>query len=287
MQKITPALLPSGLQDLLAPDAAHERRVSGRLLKGFERFGYGQVSPPLIEFEDSLLAGRGAALATQTFRVMDPLSQEMMGVRPDITMQAARIASSRLQNETRPLRLAYNGTTVRVKAEKRGGARQVRQAGLELIGVADAKADAEVLAVAAVGLAGLGVDDLVIDISLPGLVSEVLRHSDVSAGVQAEITAAVECKDTCAVNAANLSGYATSLVAMVEAAGPAEAALQKLQTLDLPEAGKTQVAHVAAVLEHVKALGVQADFTVDPVENRGFEYYTQVSFALFSRSSQN
>ena len=282
MQKSTPALLPSGLQDLLAPYAAHERKVSGRLLKYFERFDYAQVSPPLIEFEDSLLSGRGSALATQTFRVMDPLSQEMMGVRPDITMQVARIASSRLQNEPRPLRLAYNGSTIRAKAEKRGGARQIRQAGLELIGVADAKADAEVLAVAAAGLAGLGINDLVIDISLPGLVGEVLRHSNISAGAHADITAAVECKDTCAVKDVGVAGLAE----MIEAAGPAEAALQQLQSLDIPETGKQQVAHVAAVLKHLQTLGVQAEFTIDPVENRGFEYYTLVSFALFSRSAQ-
>ena len=38
-----------------------------------------------------------------TFRLMDPVSQQMMGLRADITMQIARIAASRLTNSPRPL----------------------------------------------------------------------------------------------------------------------------------------------------------------------------------------
>ena len=54
------------------------------------------VKPPLLEFEDSLLAGSGAAVADQTFRLMDPDSQRMMGLRADTTPQVARIATTRL-----------------------------------------------------------------------------------------------------------------------------------------------------------------------------------------------
>ena len=41
--------------------------------------GYEQVKPPLLEFEEALLSGTGAALRAQTFRLMDPVSQRMMG----------------------------------------------------------------------------------------------------------------------------------------------------------------------------------------------------------------
>ena len=54
------------------------------------------VEPPLLEFEDTLLAGSGVAVADQTFRLMDPDSQRMMGLRADTTPQVARIATTRL-----------------------------------------------------------------------------------------------------------------------------------------------------------------------------------------------
>ena len=80
-------LLPAGLADLLPPDAAREARAIDVAIERFAAFGYERVKPPLVEFEESLLGGPGAALAPQTFRLMDPVSQRMMGVRPDMTVQ--------------------------------------------------------------------------------------------------------------------------------------------------------------------------------------------------------
>ena len=91
-----PALLPAGLRDLLPPDAETEAAAVEALMEVFAAHGYQRVKPPLLEFEDSLLAGSGAAVAEQTFRLMDPDSQRMMGLRADITPQVARIATTRL-----------------------------------------------------------------------------------------------------------------------------------------------------------------------------------------------
>ena len=102
-------LLPAGLADLLPPDAAREARAIDVAIERFAAFGYERVKPPLVEFEESLLGGPGAALASQTFRLMDPVSQRMMGVRPDMTVQVARIAVTRLKHDPRPLRLSYGG----------------------------------------------------------------------------------------------------------------------------------------------------------------------------------
>ncbi len=96
------ALLPAGLRDVLPPDAAFEAEIVERLVACFEARGYDRVKPPLIEFEEGLLSGAGIALAPQTFRLMDPGSQRMMGVRADITPQIARIARSRLAGAPRP-----------------------------------------------------------------------------------------------------------------------------------------------------------------------------------------
>ena len=72
----------------------------------FTGFGYQRVKPPLLEFEDSLLAATGAAMADQVFRMMDPDTHRMMAVRADMTPQIARIAATRLDHAPRPLRLA-------------------------------------------------------------------------------------------------------------------------------------------------------------------------------------
>lgn len=129
-------LLPAGCYDVLPPFARQESELSAGLLSTFESFGYEQVSPPLIEYSESLLSGRGAALASQIFRLMDPDAHKVMGLRADITLQIARIATSRLAEAPRPLRLCYHGLILRMKGEQLKSDRQLRQAGIELIGPA-------------------------------------------------------------------------------------------------------------------------------------------------------
>src|SRR3546814_11888566 len=80
--------------------------------------GYERVKPPLLEFEEALLTGAGTAVASQTFRLMDPVSQRMMGLRADMTPQVARIATTRLKKAPRPLRLCYGGQVLQVRGSQ-------------------------------------------------------------------------------------------------------------------------------------------------------------------------
>ena len=143
------ALLPAGLHDVLPPEAAHEAAVVERVMEILASHGYERIKPPLIEFEESLLGGPGAAMAGETFRLMDPISQRMMGLRADMTPQVARIASARLTKQARPLRLAYAGQVLRVRGNQLRPERQFGQVGAELIGVSAPAADAEIAAIAA------------------------------------------------------------------------------------------------------------------------------------------
>ena len=55
-----PALLPAGLYDLLPPEAEIEAAVTARLMGVLAAHGYERVKPPLVEFEETLLAGAGS-----------------------------------------------------------------------------------------------------------------------------------------------------------------------------------------------------------------------------------
>src|SRR5580692_12745911 len=150
------ALLPAGLRDGLPPDAAQRAAVIERLIAEFGAHGYERVEPPLVEFEDSLLPS-GPGAGPEIFRLMDPLSQRMMGVRADLTIQVARIATTRLAARPRPLRLSYAGDVLRVKGSQLRPERQFVQVGAELIGAPSVAADVEVVRLAADALAAIGV----------------------------------------------------------------------------------------------------------------------------------
>ena len=284
--KIHPALLPAGLQDTLPPDAEFESEVTEGLIAAFAAHGYERVKPPLIEFEENLISGSGAATAAQTFRLMDPVSQRMLGLRADMTLQIARIATTRLADLPRPLRLSYAGQVLRVVGSALRPERQFGQVGAELIGSASCRADAEVILMAANTLKSLGVSGLSIDLGLPLLVSEAIKASGPKdEGGIATLNAALAQKDAAAIAA--IDGVEPELfAAILDAAGHAEEALERLRALSLPAEAKVQIESqiegLAEVMTAIKADAPGLKLTIDPVEMRGYEYHEGVTFSIFA-----
>ena len=281
-ESLHPALLPQGLRDLLPPDAAIEAEVVARQMAVLASHGYERVKPPLVEFEDNLLAGAGAAMAKETFRLMDPISQRMIGLRADMTPQVARIATTRLKKAPRPLRLCYAGQVLRVKGSEMRPERQVGQVGAELIGSAEIASDVEAVTLAAAALGASGVGGLSVDLTLPTLVPAVCSALGLDGPVTGTVRAALDHKDAAAVAA--VGGRAAVLLGkLLAGAGAAKKALAMLNALDLPAEAAVERARLAAVVEEVHRAAPALTITVDPVENRGFEYHTGVSFTFFAR----
>jgi ATP phosphoribosyltransferase regulatory subunit len=278
------ALLPAGLRDVLPPDAAFEASVVERLLAFFATRGFERVKPPLIEFEEGLLSGAGVALAPATFRLMDPVSQRMMGVRADITPQIARIARTRLEAAPRPLRVSYGGEVLRVRGTQLRPERQLTQVGAELIGSAVPAADAEIVAVAAAALESLGVADLSVDLTVPRLVASVFDKFNLGGDSAAAIRAALDHKDAAAV-AARAGASASILTALLAATGPVDTALGRLAAIDLPGSAAAERDRLAEVAGLIRAAAPGLRLTLDPVEHRGFEYHTGIGFTIFAKSA--
>ena len=276
------ALLPAGLQDVLPGIAAREADIREKLMSSFAHAGYDRVKTPLVEFEESLLEGAAPELATQTFRLMDPVSHRMMGVRSDMTPQVGRIAATRLGDAPRPLRLSYSGDVLRIKGTQLRPERQFAQVGAELIGVSSAAADTEIVLLALEALEHVGLPDVSVDLNLPTLPVRLFDAFGVAADDRETLIAALEHRDVAAVKA--VSGNVTDvLVALLEAAGPAQAALPKLRKLELPLGASEELHRLIEVAERILASDLDAALTIDPVEMAGFRYQTGVSFTLFAK----
>jgi ATP phosphoribosyltransferase regulatory subunit len=276
-----PALLPAGLRDLLPPDAETEASAVEALMTVFAAHGYQRVKPPLLEFEDSLLAGSAAALADQTFRIMDPDSQRMMGLRADTTPQVARIAATRLASAPRPLRLSYAGQCLRVRGSQLAPDRQVAQAGVELIGHDSPEADAETVLVAAEALAAVGLTQVSFDLTLPMLVPSLLDDADLTVTERVKLARALDRKDAASV-ARHGGALAPVLTELLLAAGPADRALAALADAKLPNLAGVLAVRVAETVAAIRAAAPGLRLTVDPVEFRGFRYETGVSVTVYA-----
>ncbi len=278
---VEPGLLPRGLRDILPPDAEFEAAVVERLLAAFAARGYERVKPPLIEFEDGFLKSAGADVARQTFRLMDPESRRMLALRSDITPQVARIAATRLKEAARPLRVSYAGQVLQVSGNQLRPERQFGQAGVELIGAETPAADAEVVLLASEALGELGLAELAIDLNLPTLVATVAQSLGFDSAAVARLRSVLDRKDEAAVRP--IAGpHAELFVALLRAFGPAEVALERLGAISLPEPAKAELTRLEEAVQLIRRHAPGLALTFDPVEHRGFEYQTGLSFILLT-----
>lgn len=273
---MTSVLLPEGLRDRLPPHADAASRVVRALLDPMKGFGYERVAPPLAEFRETLdVDGGGRNL----LRFTDPVSQRTLAIRPDITTQVGRIATSRLAHAPRPLRLSYAGQIIKLKASELRPEREMVQVGAELIGNDSVEAAREIVRVALESLAAAGIEGITIDFTLPDLV-ETLAASTLPLPPEkvAAVKAELDAKDAGAISALGADAY----LPLIAAAGPFADAIARLKQLDGGGALASRIAALEAIAGEV---GDKASITLDPTERHGFEYQSWFGFSLFAKGA--
>jgi ATP phosphoribosyltransferase regulatory subunit len=170
--------IPPGTRDILPDEMRELRRLQGALCEAFERFGYGEVSTPTIEYHEVLARGdaHGAPVA---YRFFDERG-ELLAMRSDMTIPIARLVASRFAADEPPFRFFYVGSAYRAIRPQRGQMREFMQAGVELIGADAPDGTAEVIAVLAAGLDAAGLNRAVIGLGDADLYRQLLAEVGVS-----------------------------------------------------------------------------------------------------------
>ena len=272
-------LLPAGLMDLLDPVASQNSQAITTMLNCFAQFGYQRVKPPLVEFESTLLAkGPGAATAAKSFRLMDPLTQNMMALRSDMTAQISRISGTRLSHNPRPLRLAYEGDVMRVIPDSLNSERQLFQTGAELIGYNDANATAEILIIGIKALLQVGLTSLTVDLGAPLLADRLM--SNLTPDNRALASTAILDKDIDLLNEID-DAEINLIVKVINSSGTSRDALAALIPEMTEEAGNMMY-DLLFVAQQLKEAYPDIPVTLDPLERREFNYHTGMGFSIFA-----
>ncbi|MEO0411954.1 MAG: ATP phosphoribosyltransferase regulatory subunit [Pseudomonadota bacterium] len=280
-------LLPEGLRDGLPPRAHGREMIVRQLQDCFHANGYELVAPPLVEFEAGqrgrLDAGQGNS--SDAFRLLDPASQKTLIVRSDITRQVARIATTRLSDTLRPLRLAYTGSALRTRGTQLQPSRQVRQVGIELIGPEGPAAARELAQVIAMAFDLVGVEDLTFDLAFPGFIPTLCTDLALSKEQSAQVTAALDDKD--AAGLSDLPGEAQQLFQnLLQAVGSPAQVLSAVGVLKLPSKASALWTKAAQLVEVFSAVVGAERLHIDPGEVHGFSYQAGWALSVFSSGTR-
>ena len=279
---MTPSgLLPEGLSDRLPPQAEASARLVRSVLDCVARHGYERVMPPLAEFEDTLISRLKSARVQDLLRVVDPVSQRTLALRPDMTAQVGRIAATRLAAAARPLRLSYAGPVVKLRASQLRPEREQWQVGAELIGTDGVTAAVEIVNIAIEALQAAGVAGITVDFTLPDLVDTLAAGALPLGASQAEaVRSKLDAKDAGGLVA--LGDAESAYLPLIEAAGTFHAAMDRLEAFDGGAGKGTLASRIAALRAIAKPIGWDVTLTLDPTERHGFEYQSWFGFSLFA-----
>ena len=274
------ALLPNGLKDLLPPEAYAYRAITARVMGVFESFGYAQVKPPLAEYDSTLFADKGEHARANSFTMPDPLSGKTLAVRSDMTIQTSRIARHMMQTQSLPIRISYMGDVLRVNAESTSEARQLSQAGLELIGVQNR--EDEVISSIIESLSSLGLDDIVIDIHMSGLLQSILIQDALDSAMQSNIMNAIQNKDNSLIPEDVPS---RDLLILLQQSGDASETLTQIMSSPHATDISMELNALMHIITKIKQSYPSISLSLDLLDTTGFEYHEGVCFSVFLNSS--
>ena len=279
-------LLPEGIDQLLPPEAWRLECARRELLDLFSCWGYDLIIPPLIEYLESLLTGTGNDLDLQTFKVTDQLTGRMMGLRADMTPQAARIDAHPLQR-SEPTRLCYLGTVLHTRNDGFGGSRSPLQVGAELFGHAGVESDVEIITLLLESLQLLLIPDIHIDLGHVGIFRGLARDAGLSAQQENELFEALQRKAVPEIEEmlklfVGDAGQRQRLAALADLNGD-RSVLQRAreQLAGASEPVLAALDNLGAIAALIEQRAGKETLYFDLAELRGYRYQTGMVFAVF------
>lgn len=159
-----------GTKDILPQESLQWQRLEQNALNVFSRYGYKEIRTPI--FEATELFARGVGDTTDivnkemyTFEKSD----RSITLRPENTAGVVRsFIENNMSRLSAPVKLWYKGPMFRYERPQAGRQRQFHQVGVEMFGIKEPTADAEVILLAVDYLKSLGLNDLEVEINSLG-----------------------------------------------------------------------------------------------------------------------
>lgn len=268
---------PYGTRDFLPEEAATKRIIEQKILKLFASFGYEEVVTPTMEYLETLTTSSGRAIESHLFKMFDR-NNRTLALRHEMTTPIARLAVSRLKDAPLPLKLSYNANVFRFRTNQPGRQCEFYQAGVELLGVSNAFADAEVIALAAQALKVSGLEDFKICLGQVEFASGLMEQNNLSPELQSEIKSAIERHDIVALE--NLP-VDESLKIIPKLQGGREI-LTTAQSLAQNSRSRRALDNLTEIYRLLEIYDVADKITFDLGLIRDFEYYTGMVFEAYA-----
>lgn len=280
-------LLPEYIQDMLPDEAWRIEGMRRDVLELLRLSGYQLVSPPLLEYAESLLISDSEDMDLRSFKLVDQLSGRTLALRADITPQVARI-DAHLLNRQGVTRLCYAGSVLHTQPSGLMRTREPLQIGAELYGHAGIESDLEVQRLMLQALGLMGIEGVHLDLGHVGVFRSLAQQASIPASLEAELFSALQRKDVPALRglvAGLPQNVQVALLALPQLYGGVEVIARARATLPAYPEVTAALNELEQAAANLKTLA--RDIGIDLAELRGYHYHSGMVFAAYHAGSHD
>lgn len=276
---------PSGFRDVLADEAAERERIARSVADLFASRGYVPIETPTLESMAVMQAG--GRVPASPFKFFDATG-DLVTMRPDVTLQIARICATRLGDAPGPFRFRYMQRVFReTEGQLRADVREKKQIGIECVGAQGAAADAEVIGLFAQALEVAGVAEFKLSLATVGVLRALLAASTAPVAWKNDLLEAfhksnfVEIDALCDRAEAKGSQFAPVIRMLARIRGGREA-IQEARELVAPFGCADALDTFEETFDLLAADGLGERIVIDFSVMSSFDYYTGIVFEAFA-----
>ncbi len=279
-----------GFRDYLPEEMLAKDRMLDAVRRVFESHGYPPVQTPALEYAELLLGKYGEEGEMLLYRFLDHGKREI-ALRYDLTVPLARLVATH-GSILMPFRRYQIAPVWRAEKPAKGRFREFLQCDVDLVGVDDPGADAEMLLVGQDVMAALGVGGYHLRVNHRGILRAITRGLGIADGApegvflrlldKLEKIGESRFRDE-VTSAFSVTGEALERLMQIVGSGgkPVEAIDRLAGAIGEDSDGLAAVARLRGVVERVAAGGTLDTLVFDPRIARGLSYYTGIIYETF------
>ncbi len=279
---------PTGVNDILKYECKLKRSIEKSVANVFETFCYQEIQTPSFEYLDVYTTHTGGIDQSVVYKFFDDKNR-ILALRPDITTSIARVCATKLREEPMPQRFFYIGNAYRAGEAYGDMLREFTQAGVELIGVAGPKADAEVIAVTINALLGAGLTDFTIEMGQVAFFKGLMESCGLSDDISEKFRELIDKKDSVALeNLADIHIKNEEIKKIVVSLPLAFGTISVLDEINydvLNNTAKEALDNLSAVYSILEEYGLGGYVSIDLGTVSHLEYYTGIVFKGLARGT--
>jgi len=280
-----------GTRDFYPPDMALRNWIIDGWKRVSLRNGFEEYDGPIFEYLKMFQIKSGDEIVEQLFSFKDRGDRDL-ALRPEITPTLARMVNQKINTLAMPIKWFSVPRLFRAERPQRGRLREFFQWNVDIIGVEDVLADAEVIFCALDYLreAGLTPTDIVVKISSRKLLAAVLEKIGIPEKRLDSLYPVLDKKDK--VPSGIFKQMLSKRVADAKIADKIQdfmeiKAISDIKNIIEPD-GKINEAidKIAVLFDWLKRMGVVDYCQFDPSVVRGLAYYTGIVYEIYDKAGE-